>query len=381
MRIGLDGIPLASRKTGIGHYTLELARALAKLAPHDQFELLSPVRFISSLEHSPTNLRQVEAARRKFWFIVGLPLYIRRNSLALFHGTNYEVPWWNECPAILSIHDLSLLLHSETHQSHLVRRARYRLPLMARWATKIITASEFMKKEVSEHLKIDAEKIAVTPYAPRHNFRPLERSDTEQTRLRLGVEDVFILFVGTIEPRKNLITLLRAFSEILKNTDLRPQLVIAGQEGWLVGETLNYVHSEGLSERIKFTGYITDAELRALYSSCAVFVYPSLYEGFGLPPLEAMACGAPVITSDVPSLRETVGEAALLVAPTDAQKLAGGIVDMLRDEEQKTYFSQVGLERASQFTWERTAHLTMEVYREVTLKEFPRKGAKAQRKI
>ena len=380
MRIGLDGIPLASRKTGIGHYTLELARALAKLAPNDEFELLSPVRFVSSLEHSPPNLRQVEAARRRFWFIVGLPLYIRRHSLALFHGTNYEIPWWNECPAILTIHDLSLLLHPETHESHLVRRARYRLPLMARWATRIITATEFIKKEVSEHLKIDTEKIAVTPYAPRRSFRPVEPGDTEQTRLRLGVEDVFILFVGTIEPRKNLITLLRAFSEILKNTDLRPQLVIAGQEGWLVGETLNYVHSEGLSDRIKFTGYVTDAELWALYASCAVYVYPSLYEGFGLPPLEAMACGAAVITSDVPSLTETVGKAALLVPPKDVQRLAQGIVEMLRDEEQRTHFSRVGLERASQFTWERTADLTMDVYREVAIKEFPRKGAKPQRK-
>ena len=362
MRIGLDGIPLASRKTGIGHYTLELARALAKLAPNDEFELLSPVPFISSFEQHPSNLRQVEASRRRFWFIVGLPLYIRRHSLALFHGTNYEVPWWNGCPTILTIHDLSLLLYPETHESHLVRRARHRLPLMARWATKIITATEFVKREVSEHLKIDPEKIVVTPYAPRHDFRPLEPGETEKTRARLGVEDEFILFVGTIEPRKNLITLLRAFAEILKNTELRPQLVIAGQEGWLVGETLNYVHSEGLSERIKFTGYITDRDLRALYASCAVCVYPSLYEGFGLPPLEAMACGAPVIASDVPSLSETVGKAALLVPPTDVQKLAQGIVEMLGDEQKRVYFSRAGLEHASQFTWERTARLTWEVY-------------------
>ena len=362
MRIGLDGIPLASRKTGIGHYTLELAQALAKLSPDDEFELLSPVPFISPLEQRQSNLRQVEAARRRFWFVFGLPLYIRRHRLALFHGTNYEVPWWNGCPTILTIHDLSLLLHPETHESHLVRRARHRLPLMARWATKIITATEFVKKEVSEHLKIDPAKIVVTPYAPRHHFRPLERSETEQTRERLGIEDVFILFVGTIEPRKNLITLLRAFAEILKTTELRPQLVIAGQEGWLVGETLNYLHSEGLSERIKFTGYVSDRDLRALYSSCAVCVYPSLYEGFGLPPLEAMACGAPVIASDVPSLTETVGKAALLVPPKDVPKLAHSLVEMISDEGKRDYFSRAGLEHASEFTWERTAKLTLGVY-------------------
>ena len=363
MRIGLDGIPLASPKTGIGHYTLELARALAKLSPGDEFELLSPVPFISQLEQPPPNLRQVEAARRRFWFIIGLPLYIQRHSIALYHGTNYEVPWWNACPTILTIHDLSLLLHPETHESRLVRRARHRLPLMARWATKIITATEFVKREVSEHLKIDPAKIEVTPYAPRSNFRPLERSDTEQTRARLGVEDVFILFVGTIEPRKNLITLLRAFAEVLRNTDLSPQLVIAGQQGWLMQETTNYIQSEGISERIKFTGYITDEDLRALYASCTVCVYPSLYEGFGLPPLEAMACGAPVIASDVPSLTETIGKAALLVPPTDVQKLAHGLVEMLSDEGKRDYFSRAGLKRASQFTWERTAQLTLEVYK------------------
>ena len=212
-------------------------------------------------------------------------------------------------------------------------------------------------------------------------FVRFQPGETEQTRARLGVEDMFILFVGTIEPRKNLITLLRAFAEVLKNTDLRPQLVIAGQEGWLMGETLNYVQTEGLSERIKFTGYVSDRDLRALYSSCAVCVYPSLYEGFGLPPLEAMACGAPVIASDVPSLTETVGKAALLVPPKNVQRLAQSLAEMISDEGKRDDFSSAGLKWASQFTWERTARLTLEVYREVGLKEVSRKDAKAQRKI
>lgn len=377
MRIGLDGIPLASTKTGIGHYTLELSRALAEIDPDDEFQLISPVPFVSPFEQNLPNLRYVEAARRKSWWIVGLPLYIRRHSLSLFHGTNYDVPLWNECPTVLSIHDLSLLLHPETHESHLVRRARYRLPLMARFATKIITATEFVKKEVSQHLKVHPDKIAVTPYAPRRNFRPLPQTETEQTRARLGIEDVFILFVGTIEPRKNLITLLRAFADVIGNTGLRPQLVIAGQKGWLMEEALSYINSEQLSERVKLTGYITDRDLRALYSSCAVCVYPSLYEGFGLPPLEAMACGAPVIASDVPSLSEATGKGAFLVPPRDVQRLAQGLVEMISSEEKRAYFSRAGLEWASRFTWEKTARLTLEVYSEVT---SARKNAKAQRR-
>jgi glycosyltransferase involved in cell wall biosynthesis len=150
----------------------------------------------------------------------------------------------------------------------------------------------------------------------------------------------------------------------LRSTDLRPQLVIAGKQGWLTGETMNYIESEGLSERVKFTGYITDDDLRVLYASCTVCVYPSLYEGFGLPPLEAMSCGAPVIASNVPSLAETVGQAALLVPPTDVEQLAQALIDMLRDSDKRSHFSRTGLEHSSHFTWERTAQLTLEVYRQ-----------------
>lgn len=366
MRIGLDGIPLASAKTGIGHYTLELSQALAAIDAQDEFELLSPVPFDSSpFEYPPPNLKRVHAPKRKFWWLFGLPLYIRRHKLALFHGTNYEIPMWDECPTVLSIHDLSLLLHPQTHLSHLVRRARFRLPLMARFATKVITATETVKQEIVEHLKVDPAKIAVTPYAPRHNFHPLALEDTEQTRVRFGIEDNFILFVGTIEPRKNLITLLRAFADVLRNTDLHPQLVIAGQKGWMTDEISSYVNSENLSDRIVFTGYVSDRELRALYSSCAVCVYPSLYEGFGLPPLEAMACGAAVIVSDIPVLREVTGDAAMHVPPLDVPQMAQNLIELLRDDAKRARFSELGLTHSKRFTWEKTAQLTLDVYREI----------------
>ena len=380
MRIGLDGIPLAATKTGIGHYTFELSSTLARTNPDDDFQLISPVPFVSPFDHHAPNLQKIEAPKRKSWWLFGLPLYIRSQRLSLFHGTNYEIPFWNGCPTILSIHDLSLLLHPKTHPGNLVRRARFRLPLMARRATRVITATEFVKKEVAEHLQVDLANISVTPYAPRRNFRPLPLIEAEQTRIRLGIAEKFILFVGTIEPRKNLITLLRAFSEVLRHTHLRPQLVIAGQKGWLMDETFTYINNENLGEFIKFTGYISDDDLRALYSCCDVCVYPSLYEGFGLPPLEAMACGAPVIVSDVPSLTETTGTDALLVPPKDIQEMAAGLVHMITDNEKRSYFARAGLKRAALFSWERTAQLTTEIYREVlAATNDSRKKAKAQR--
>jgi len=373
MRIGLDGIPLATPRTGIGHYTFELARALALLSPSDEFKLISPLAFppatLEEIERdSPSNLVAVNPKAtllRRYWWAVALPLYLQVARLDLFHGTNYETQLWNRRRTVVTIHDLSSLLHADKHEAHLARRARRRLPLIARLSSKIICPTESVKREICEHLHVDAEKVAVTPEAPRRGFRPLPLEETTETKRRLGVEDEFILFVGTIEPRKNLLTLVRAFDEVMRHTSLRPQLVIAGREGWLMEELYCFIENARIRERVLFTGYVNEDDLRALYSSCRVSVYPSLYEGFGLPPLEAMACGAPVITSNTGAIMETVGQAARLVAPTDAQALAGSIIELLEDETERRRLSSAGLKRAAQFTWEKTARLTLAVYREV----------------
>ena len=373
MRIAIDGIPLAESKTGIGHYTFELARGLAALAPEHDFELVAHVPIQTLAEgatdvHLPANLRPVHArvnALSRRWWTIGLPLYVQQNGITLFHGTNYKIPLWNRCRTIVTIHDLSLLLHSHTHEEELVRRARLRLPATARMASKIITDSESVKGEICEHLKVRPEKIAVVPLAPRRAFRPVGREASAEARRRLGVEDDFLLFVGTVEPRKNLLTLVRAFKELAHRTALRPQLVIAGRKGWLTEELFALIEQSDLSARILFTGYISDEDLAALYSSCRVCVYPSLYEGFGLPPLEAMSCGAPVITSRIPVIMETVGEAARLVEPTNVSELAACIAEVCGSEEERARLSAIGRARAAEFTWERTARLTWDVYREV----------------
>src|SRR5689334_3220556 len=295
MRIGLDGLPLTQLKTGVGAYTFQLAQALAAQAPQDEFQLISPRPFAPSaacgdfaknLEfvYSRPNLLQ----RR--WWSLGMPSYIRRNSIALFHGTNYEVPLRGDCPSVITIHDLSLLLHSSTHETRAVLRGRLRLPGMARRATLVITDSEPVRREVCEHLGLASEKVTAIPLAPQPDFVPLRPELTADVRKRLGVDDEFVLYGGTIEPRKNLVTLLKAFEQVLRTTSLRPQLVIAGKLGWKPDDGVMELERSLFKDRIKLTGYVTDTDLCALYSSCRVFVYPSIYEGFGLPPLEAMAC-------------------------------------------------------------------------------------------
>ena len=371
MHFGLDGKPLDEPKTGVGQYTFELARSLALIAPSHEFALLAPksheVRASADNGQLPENLHKVRVRPGLLnwrWWSVGLPLYLRWHSLDLFHGTNFDVPLWARQPTVVTVHDLSQLLHPETHESHLVRRGRRRLPWMLRTATMIVTPTEAVKRELCEHLRVAPDKVAVTPEAPRSIFRKVGLAKTVETQKRFGITDDFILFVGTVEPRKNLIRLVQAWEEILRTTDLSPQLVIAGKMGWLNDELMAILRCSSFGNRICLTGYLEDTDLRALYSSCRIFVYPSLYEGFGLPPLKAMACGAPVISSQIPAIAEVVGRAACLVNPAKVQELAGGIVSLLVDKQAREQLSLAGLKRVEDFTWERTARCTLEVYKE-----------------
>jgi glycosyltransferase involved in cell wall biosynthesis len=387
MLIGIDGIPLGEIKTGVGHYTLELARNLALASPTDQIEIISPYPFLSVAEDAsweetlPPNLdlKRVKGKATRFnrlWWILRLPRYIKKRSLTLFHGTNYDVPLWKGCPTVLTIHDLSVLLYPQTHEARHVSGARRRLPLMVRTATLIVTPSESIRSEVIEHFHLPREKVIAVPEAARSIFTPQLPEHTVETRKRLGIEDEFLLFVGTIEPRKNLSALLDAYAEVIRTTGRSPQLVVAGKKGWLTDEFDGRLRELDLASRVRFTGYLSDRDLRALYSSCRVFVYPSIYEGFGLPPLEAMACGAPVIASGVPSISEVVGTAACLFPTNDVAALSKGITTLLTDEDERQRLILAGLKRAKEFSWKNTANLMREVYVEACDRYAREKGSK-----
>ena len=368
MRIGLDGYPLVSPKTGVGHYTFELATELARLAPEHAFELIAPADYPAAVleQVSPyPNLPAVSVKTNLItgrWWAVGLPRYVRQAGLDLFHGTNYEVPLRHRERNVLTVHDLSLFTHSETHDQRIARRSRRRFPIMLRSAARIITPTEAIKRELIERFQMNPDIVAVTPEAPRKTFQPVPATETVEVKQRLGIADDFILFVGTIEPRKNLLTLVRAFAELLRSTEHQPQLVIAGAKGWLTAEFDREVAEANFGDRLRLIGYVGDQDLRALYSSCKAFVSPSLYEGFGLPPLEAMACGAPVIASRIAAHVETLGTHAQLVEPDDASGLAQDIATLLENPDERERLSRSGIEHAKQFSWEKTAKLTLKVY-------------------
>ena len=391
MLIGLDGIPLTFPKTGIGHYTAQLAQALAAIAPQHEFRLVYPSSFPrvdfpfdSAPPHNLSCVRVPVGPIRKHWWSVGLPAYIAKEKIQLFHGTNYDVPLWRGCRTVLTIHDLSLLLHPETHERRSVARAKRRLPVMAKAADAIVVPTEAIRQEVCERLRVSEEKVFAVPEAAREFFQPVQFAETKATRERLGIGDEFILTVGTIEPRKNIPALVKAFERLLlreseigrvksevggvkfeggrMNSERQLQLVIAGGDGWLSGPSFEAIKNSPVAEQIVLTGYLEDAALRDLYSACRVFVYPSLYEGFGLPPIEAMACGAPVIVGDIPALVESTAGAARIASAREPDALPQAMFEVLTDENERAALIKAGRQRATELSWTQTAIKTLQIY-------------------
>lgn len=370
MRIALDGIPLVEAKTGVGHYTDALAEWLARTHSDHQYELISPFDF-SFAHHNgnkPANLnKKFLPVRKPFnkWWLIGLPALLRITPIDVFHGTNYCIPVFAPCPTVVTIHDLSLFAQAQAHETDNVKRGKRRVPIMARRATRIIAPSEATRREIIAHLGISEERIRVIPEAARPNLHPYSAAQAQPVLARYQIHEPYLLYVGTIEPRKNLATLIRAYDDLIHSTSHRPQLVLCGGRGWLCDDIYRLVEELRLQDMVRFTGYVPDEDLPALYSAAEIFIYPSLYEGFGLPPLEAMACGTPVITSNTSSLPEVVGDAGFLLPPRDRAALTHTMAQLMSDRAMRQHYCQAGSQRAGLFSWERAANETQAVYDEV----------------
>jgi glycosyltransferase involved in cell wall biosynthesis len=376
VRILLDALPLQVRSAGIAVYTESLVRELAAARPDAElilFGMAGPLRVDAGngpIAPWPGNVRWQRSLL--YPLIMGaplmqlprlLPLEMAHPSADVFHATNYTAPRTRRTPLVVTVHDLALARFPELGTPTL-RRLVGRVRRTAAAARRVIADSESTARDLRELLSVAPEKIRVVyPGCPAH-FRPLALEACAPVLRRHGVTPPYLLHVGTLEPRKNLVGLLRAYRRVAAAHADAPGLVLAGARGWGTDAVLHAIEELGLRERVTLTGAVPSSDLPALYGAAAAFVYPSLYEGFGFPVLEAMACATPVITADVASLPEVVGDAALRVDPRDDAALAAAITRVLTDQEIRESLRRAGPARARTFTWERCARETLAVYGE-----------------
>lgn len=358
MRIGINAALMSARhgyrQTGISRYISELVDGLHDvMAPNDQLLLLGTR--MGALQDSPLS--------RIFWEQTGLPATIAARRLDVFHGPISVVPMASRVPGVVTVHDLAFLKFPEqvpaTRRNWLIAGTR----LSARKAKRIITVSESTRADLLEWLKLPEDKVTAIPLAISPRVKRVTGTSLDVFRMKWGLDRPFILAVGTLEPRKNLPTLLRAFARIKDEID--HELVLVGPEGWLTGELKSTLDELKLGDRVRLTGFVSDEELGGWYSAAELFAYPSWYEGFGLPSVEAMSCGAPVLASDTSSFPEVVGDAGILIPPDDVDLWAETMRDLLRDSVRRHELRMKGFARAEAFSWRRTAQETYDIYREI----------------
>lgn len=298
-----------------------------------------------------------------------LPLACRREKIDLLHCPKSAVPYCVPCPAIVTLHDLIPLRHPETEK--FVARVYWniQIPIAARKSSFIITDSEHARREIIEDFNVPPERIK----AVMLGFNPAmleERSPAGAAVVRgkYGLPEEYLLYVGTIQPRKNIDTLIEAYASLRSLRAAMPKLVIVGRKGWLYDRLFARIAELGLTDQIMFTGFVPDEELPYIYDGANLFAYLSFFEGFGLPPLEAMACGIPVITSNTTSLPEVVADAGIMVPPDDAVAVAAAITRLLDDPEYAALLGRRGRERAELFSWEAAARETLAIYQKYARK-------------
>jgi len=372
MNICLDLSPVVHQKAGLASYARELAAHLLQMEPGISwrafhYDRRPPVSLPTPLDALPRYVVPWGAYRWRLTtalrHFLGLSMDRFFAGVDLFHATEHLLPRFSSVRTVFTLHDLIFLFHPETHKPLNRWFLTLMMPRFLRAADAVIAVSECTKRDAIRFYSIPEEKITVIYEGVSPRFRPANPEAVRAVREKYGLPERFILYVGTIEPRKNLTTLLEAFHHLLATRDLR--LVFVGKKGWLYEGFFRRLRELGLEDRVIFTGYVPDEDLPAIYSAADLFVFPSLYEGFGLPVLEAMACGTPVVCSNTSSLPEVAGDAAILVDPTDVRALAGAMERVLTDEHLRAEIYAKGLGRARQFTWAKAAQETLKVYLEV----------------
>src|SRR3954470_11770666 len=366
MRFAVDAHAIGRHLTGNEVYVRSLLNALAAQNQGDEF--IAYVSADSASQSLPQSITTRRVATNPFMRLgLDLAMKVRQDRPDLLH-VQYTAPLACPVPVVVSVHDVSFLEHPEyftrdraIQLQFTVRRTVYR-------AARILTGSEFSKSSILKvYGDLDEDKVVVVPNAAASEFRPIAReAATVAVRERFDIAAPFVLSVGDIQPRKNQIGLIRAFARMVRAyPQLKQNLVLAGKETWFADQVHKAARDSGVAERIQFFGFVSDDDLLQLYNACDLFVFPSFYEGFGLPALEAMACGRAVACSHTSALPEVVDGAAILFDPYAIDEIVRALADLLLDSELRMRMERLGLQRAAHFSWQKTAQRTLEVFHDV----------------
>ncbi|MBN1565868.1 MAG: glycosyltransferase family 4 protein [Anaerolineae bacterium] len=363
MKVGIEVSAMNVNQAGTGIYVGQLLSALHKLEQPGAFSIQT---FSSFLKRFMGNRKTFRTRLGTLyhdlaWNQLLLPINVARSDVDVFHLPANIGPVFCSRPTVASILDMSLFRYPDYFTPWHRRTSSVLIPITAKNAQVIITISEFSKSELVDVLGISPNKIEVTYLGASDIFGPTDPTIVEQTRRKFGL-DQFMVVVCTLEPRKNIKRLVQAYS-LLKARGITHTLVHIGAKGWYYDNVLTEIERLKITDSVQFLGYVSFEDLNALYSAASVAVYPSLYEGFGLPVLEAMQCGCPVVTSNAASLPEVVGTKGIMVDPYDVDALADAIYTVLTNPEQASTMRQNGFERAQLFSWEACAQKTIQAYK------------------
>ena len=355
------------RQAGVSRYIEQLLRCLLPAAPEDRWTIYGPQGIAPLIARTPsTRLRlsrlpTTHPLARIVWEQLAAPLILLRDQPAAMFCPLNVIPLATRTPAVVCVHDLAFLRFPERFRPARQHYLSTLIGVSVRRAAHVLTVSEFTRREVIELLGVAPGKVTATPNGRDERIGPLPPAEVAAFRERRRLPPEFLLFLGTLEPRKNLQTLLQAYAH--RRDELRMPLVVAGGKGWMYEGIFRAVEELGLRDLVHFAGFVPGEELGHWYNAATLLAYPSLYEGFGLPPLEAMQCGTPVITSNAGSLVEVVGDAGISVEATDAEALGDALVRVTSDRELRAEMRSRGLERARLFDWGDTAARTLAVLR------------------
>lgn len=368
LKIFYDGRTIRKGKTGVGVYAKNLLFALAEISK-TRFNvlLLEDIQAAKKMNCIRTAISYENHPFGDLWEILLLPIYLKKKKVKVFHSPTFHLPLFTPgIKKVVTIHDLVMYKYPYTQPTAFRIYSRIHTMISAKISDAIIVPSHSTKQDVINTFKIDENKVHVIHEATTDAFRPIkEISLLEGARAKYNLPQKYILFVGSMEPRKNLYRLIQSYSDLRRNGKIEQKLVICGGKGWLneYERILKLINEMGIEKDVIFPGYIPDEDLSAIYNMADLFVYPSLYEGFGLSPLEAMSCGCPVIASTTSSMPEVVGEAAIMVNPYDIEGLADAMCRVLTNKELRLKMKKQGIERAKMFSWKRCATETLEVYK------------------